>query len=325
MNANPFTYGFRVAGGPQEKRKLITWAKAFAAHCVGDVSTGEAYLSAWTYGLELVGYLAKHESTAGYTGPCFADLLPLDIDGKGVDPLPDAVERTAKLLAWLECQGADLSNLSCWFSGKKGFHVLLPVTGLAGAEPGHDFHKIVRAFVARIGQESGANPDLAIYDKLRLFRAPNTRHPATGLFKVSIRAEELLRISADGVRAFAASPRPCEAPEPEAWCDWNLGGHGGYWGKGLQEASAIAVEARQPATERTALNRATLDFIRCGAPNGEREVRLFQAAANLAEFGSDERLTRALLLETALDSGLSPNEAAHAITRGISHARRNVS
>ena len=312
MDAQQFSFGFRVGGGAHETRRLVTWRKAFAAHCAGEVDTHEAYLSAWTYGPELVAHLKATGGVAGYAGPTWADWLPIDIDGVGPDPVADALDRTRRLLAWLESQGAGLEMLSCWFSGGKGFHVLLPNVGLRDARPGPRFHATARAFVARIGQASGCGPDLAIYDAVRIFRAPNTRHAKTGLFKIPFRGDELLRVSAATVRGLAVSPQPCDAPEPEPWCDWNIGGL-------FEETEAPLAPARE---DRHDLNRATLDFIKRGAVNGERERRAFMAAANLAELGADERLATALLLEAALDSGLSPNEAKRAIAGGVKHGSR---
>ena len=46
MDKHAFSYGFRVAGPPHTPRRLVTWRKAWAAHCAGDTDTGEAYLSA---------------------------------------------------------------------------------------------------------------------------------------------------------------------------------------------------------------------------------------------------------------------------------------
>jgi hypothetical protein len=317
MDAQEFTYGFRVAGAPHEPRRLVNWRKAWTAHCAGELDTSEAYLSAWTYGPELVAHMKAFGGVAGFTGPVWADWIPLDIDGAGADPVADALDRTRRLLAWLESQGAELDKVSCWFSGGKGFHVLLPVLGLADAKPGPGFNKAARAFVARIGAATGVGPDLAIYDPVRIFRAPNTRHAKSGLYKVPLRADELLGgISVDAVRRLAAEPRPGDVPQQEIWCDWQIGG---MWGEPATEAAAAPVAP--VVVDREALNRDTLDFIRRGAANGERERRCFMAAANLAELGADERLASALLQESALDSGLAPNEVRRAIAGGVKHGR----
>ena len=318
MDTYGCTFGFRVAGAPHEPRRLVTWHKAFAAHCAGELDIGEAYISAWTYGPELLAHMKTSGGVAGFSGPCFADWIPIDIDGTGADPVADALERVRRLLLHLESQGGDIHKLSCWFSGGKGFHVLMPNTIGAMARPAPGFPRVVRAFVRCIGEASGAGPDLAVYDAVRILRAPNTRHPKSGLFKMPLRAEEVLNISADAVRRLAAEPRPGDVPEPEPWCDWTLGE---VWAQAESEVEATARSAPAAREDRQALNRATLDFLRNGAVNGERELRCFRAAANLAELGADERLAAALLRDVALDSGLAPGEAARAIAGGVKHGR----
>ncbi len=315
MNEHEFTFGFRVRGGPHGVRRLVTWRKAFEAYCQSEAPTDEAYLSLWTYDVSLVEHMRGNGGVAGFSGPTWADWIPIDIDGVGADPVGDALDRTRRLLCWLESQNADLARLSCWFSGGKGFHVLLPNHDLRDARPGPRFRVDVRAFVECIGAASGCGPDPAIYDAVRIFRAPNTRHTRTGLFKVAISADDLLRISADGVRRLAAAPRPMETPEPGMWCDWEIGG---MFAASEEVPTPIARE------DRTALSRSTMDFIRSGATDGEREKRCFAAAANLAELDCNERLAVALLLDSALDSGLSPSEAKRAITCGIKHSARGA-
>src|SRR5688572_32147453 len=63
-----------------------------------------------------------------------------------------------------------------------------------------------------------------------------------------------------------------------------------------------------PYTTLFRFNRLTLDFIRDGAPEGERQNRLYSAAANLREHGEPAALVHGLLTEAALDSGLPPSE-----------------
>jgi hypothetical protein len=70
------------------------------------------------------------------------------------------------------------------------------------------------------------------------------------------------------------------------------------------------------------LNRGTIDFIRDGAPEGERATRLFGAAANLAELGSPLLLAFELLRPAALDCGLPPAEVARTIKNAFEHGRK---
>jgi hypothetical protein len=56
-----------------------------------------------------------------------------------------------------------------------------------------------------------------------------------------------------------------------------------------------------------------LEVGRPGAAPGERQTRLYSAAANLREEGAPLRLAEALLTEAALDAGLAPGEVARTI------------
>jgi len=331
LDAKDFIYGFRVEGSVHQARKRVNWYKAFKKHCEGDLSTNEAYLSAWMFGPELEAHLKERGRVAGFLGPTWTDWIAVDIDGTGNDPLENALVRTRRLLWWLEKKtAAALEALPCWFSGNKGFHVLLPVKGLC-AEPGLRFDETARAFVAFIGSEvksvgghdqsQNLVPDLSIYDKVRIIRAPNTKHPRTDFYKVSIPADALLKISADGVRKLASSPRPTDAPEPKDWCDWNARD---WWSKAQAVVQEDVSRAKTNSLSRTALNRDTMDCVRNGFSGKNREVSFFQFAANLAEFGADERMVVALLQDHALDSGLSPKEIRHAFATGVKHGQRQV-
>ncbi|OQC05770.1 MAG: hypothetical protein BWX80_01888 [Candidatus Hydrogenedentes bacterium ADurb.Bin101] len=88
--------------------------------------------------------------------------------------------------------------------------------------------------------------------------------------------------------------------------------------------AAKAASVPDKASERDSLNRATLEFIADGAANGERHNRLFQAAANLGEFGASEKLAAALLVEAARDSGLPSREIADTIAAGVAHGRKGA-
>src|SRR5581483_3828567 len=100
------------------------------------------------------------------------------------------------------------------------------------------------------------------------------------------------------------------------------------WQAALQ---AVEREAEGKAQRRAAvadgtprLNRATLDYIRDGADQGDRHRLLFSAAANLAEFGCPPALAHALLTETALDSGLPPADVRRQIDCGLNHVGKGA-
>jgi hypothetical protein len=312
--------GFRVLGAATSRRRLIDFDAAFAAYaeCAANAEVRrEAYLSAFTYGEEFRSHLTETGSTKGYEGPCSTPWFWFDLDGEDLDTtLADARRLAAGILH--RYRTLDDDALLLFFSGRKGAHVGLPVTW--GPAPSVGFHRTARRFAEALAAAFGVPIDTGVYDKVRLFRAPNSRHPKTGLHKRRLTLDELLHLDADRVRQLAAGPEPFALPvvtatDPQTVADWQVA---------LQ---AVEREAEGKAERRAALangtpglNRNTLDFIRDGADQGDRHRLLFSAAANLAEFDCPPALAHALLSEAALDSGLPPAEVRRQIDCGLKHA-----
>ena len=111
-----------------------------------------------------------------------------------------------------------------WFSGSKGFHVLVSPTAL-GVEPSPTLTvdmKAVALGLCRRLREHGA-PDLetdaAVYSLPRMLRAADQVNPKSGLFKVELSHEELANLSVDKIIQIARAPRGslwqasiCEVP-----------------------------------------------------------------------------------------------------------------
>lgn len=315
-----FRYGVVVRGAPSAGRKVCVWDSAFTAYLGGDAdSDGEAYLSAFTYPKPFLDHVRAH-GFARYVGPVYARYIPFDFDSES-DPLA-AIENAQRFLCWLEgAASADLGAVIAAYSGSKGAHLRLPVSDL-GAEPSPDFPKVAKAFAALLARSAGVKfLDAAIYDAARIFRLPNTRHPKTGRLCVPFSGGEFSRMTPEAVAALGLGDRRDGVPaiEPGAtWADWTVCD---FWTRAADYVKRKAAAVPASVNDRADLNRDTLEFIREGAGNGTRHNRLFQAAANLGEFGADERLARALLMESARDSGLPMAEIESTIRAGIKHGR----
>ncbi|MEN0109293.1 MAG: DNA primase [Planctomycetota bacterium] len=318
-NAAP--YGFRVVGGRHGLRRLVDWQAALAGHaaCEARAQTDrECYLSAFTFGDELRDHLAETGSTKGYRSPCGAAWLWLDLDDP--DNPERALDAARRLTAGLVDRYAiDGDELLVFYSGAKGYHVGLPLAVCGSPAPSERFHRIAQSFAEAAAERQGVGIDMGVYDRVRLFRAPNSRHPKTGRHKRRLAFDELLALSADAIARMAETPGPFDLPaEPAldftAVADWNAAAE-------AVEADNAARAERRAATDGATLNRRTLDFLRDGAPVGDRHRLLYSAAANLAELGADYRLAVALLNEPALDSGLPPSDVARQIRCGVESVR----
>ena len=308
-------YGYRIVGACSETRRLVDAAAAFAGYAALDERCEphkEAYLSAFQFGEDFRQLLIETGSTAGYSGSCWAPWLWFDLDS---DELHYAHQDAAALAVFLvERFAVDPGELLTFFSGSKGFHVGLP-TSLWAPGPSADFHRTARRFAERVAELAAVTIDTGVYDRVRAFRAPNSRHPKTGLHKRRLTLDELAG-PLDTIVELAKVPAPFAVPTPtrnsdQAAADWEVA------------VEQVARETEAKAVRRAAgngtptLNRATLDFIREGAGTGDRHRLLFSAAANLAEFNCTPALAVALLEESALDSGLLPKDVRRQIECGL--------
>ena len=315
MNSTDFRFGFRIVGKTCEPRRLVDAGAAFAAYASCDPKAEvhrEAYLSAFQFGPDFRHHLESTDSTAGYAGPCWSPFTWFDLDA---EELAYALADAGGLAAFLvEQYGIDPGNLLLFCSGSKGFHVGLP-TALWSPPPSVDFQRTARRFAEHVAELAAVTIDTGVYDRVRAFRAPNSRHPKTGLHKRRLTFDELLG-PLDAILELAKTPAPfdvptCSTTSNQAAADWQAA------------AALVANESEAKAARRAnsngspVLNRSTLDYIRNGADRGDRHRLLFSAAANLAEFACTPALAVALLEESALDSGLAPKDVRRGIECGL--------
>jgi hypothetical protein len=314
-------FGFRCDGKHGERR-LIEAAPAFLAHCSADPRSEpdrERYLSAFAFPDEFKKHLSATGSTAGYAGRCWSRWLWFDIDRD--DPAL-ALADVRRLVGFVLFRYAEFrdDDVLAFTSGAKGFHVGVPLTH--SPPPSVEFNAVCKALAELTSTEAGVVIDAGIYDRVRLLRAPNSRHPKTGRHKVRLTHDELMGLSADRIAELSKTPIPFDVPHVEVIPpllvdDW----------KAAEAQVRERANARATRTTTTAgrLNRKTVDYIRGGAAAGEsRHIALFSAAGNLREFGANEHLITALLEETALDDGLPPKDVARQIRTAIEHADRQA-
>jgi hypothetical protein len=320
------SYGFRIVGSCWERRRLVDAGAALRGYASCDPRADvarEAYLSSFTFGPDFRDQLESTGSTAGFSGDCWAPFLWWDIDRE--NELPAALRDARRLASFLldRYRTLDDDDLLIFYSGAKGFHVGLP-TALWGPAPSKMFNAVARSFGEQLAAAAGVAIDAGVYDKVRPFRAPNSRHPKTGLHKRRVAHRELLGLSPDKILRLAQEPIPFDLPAPaagddQAAADWQ----GAY--RRIAEQTEGKTRRRTDAAKGTpTLNRLTLDFIRKGAAVGDRHRLLFSAAANLAEFDCPPALAHALLTEAALDSGLAPGDVRRQIECGLNRVRRGA-
>jgi hypothetical protein len=315
--------GFRVVGKTTNRRRLIDAGAALAAYTALDPRAEphrEAYLSAFWFADDFRRHLDETGSSKGYDGVCWTPFLWFDIDSPDD---PECALRDARGLAAFLLQRypdpLDEDDLLVFFSGSKGYHLGLPT--FWSPKPSIACNRVARRFAEVIAAAARVTIDSGVYDKVRLFRAPNSKHPKTGLHKRRLTFAELLNLDGERHRELAKEPQPFDLPTITRTCDQAAAD----WQAALQAAekeSEAKTQRRAVADGTPRLNRTTLDYIRDAAEQGDRHRLLFSAAANLAEFNCPPALAHALLTETGLDSGLPPAEVRRQIDCGLSHVAK---
>jgi hypothetical protein len=313
LEPSAFPYGFRVVDGRDQERRLCDFNAAFVAHLGDDERADngkEVYLSAYQFSQDFREYLKTHGTTKGFSGPTWSPWLWFDIDR---DSFHDAMTDARRLVGFLcDRWTIDAESLLLFFSGRKGFHIGLP-TSLWNAQPAAAFHEYTKHFAKSLASLADVVVDDGVYDRVRLFRAPNSRHQRSGLRKRRLTADEFFRLSADAMLTQAQEPQESELPKPvplgeRAAADWTDAVSFMH-----KHAEAVSLKGSDDAR----LNALTRVFINEGATSGDRHRLLYSAARNLAEFACPAALAHALLTPPGLDSGLSPSDVRRQIDCGL--------
>jgi hypothetical protein len=179
----------------------------------------ECYASIFRFSADVLRYLAEHRvdgrpSIAGYDGRLWSPFLPFDVDAHPpaatLDEALQLARRVYGLLtgSWQAPHGA----VHVYFSGAKGFHVLLDTRVFGRVTPAADLHRVFTRLRLAVLRElpDQARPlfDLAIGDAVRLLRLPNTRHAGSGLYKIPLASDELRHEAVPAIMALARAPRP---------------------------------------------------------------------------------------------------------------------
>lgn len=311
-----------VEGALAAPRHVVSAEALFRAyHECDEVNTDrEAFGTVYQYpAAEYGAHVWRVGSPKGYDGPAACCRLPWDIDREND---PDAALAGARSLVGflLDRYGAHAENgLGAYFSGAKGYHVTL--VALPGFHAMPHVPAVVKLLCLTVARKAGVAVDSAVYDRQRLFRLPNTRHPKTGLYKRFLSAEELFRLNPAQIRELAGHPAGFAVPGVGEDCE--------QLAEDWIEAEKHALAA--PATRGGVCCAPSScpvvpDYVRRFIGFEEiqdpgRAVTLFRCAAALSEVGTPPPVVRGLLEEPALKSGLEAWEVEKQLAAGIAHGR----
>ena len=163
---------------------------------------GERYKSVYRFDDTILEYKALRSIKKGVK--FYADYLTLDIDDKD---LQGAITSLGKALEYLDFREVGYET---WFSGSKGFHILIP-TSQFGFQPTDDAD-ILKRMANGIAEKCKITIDTSIYNVSRILRIKGSKHGKSGLYKIPL---ENPRIPLEEMQALAVAPMEDPFPEPD--------------------------------------------------------------------------------------------------------------
>lgn len=176
----------------------------------------DCFRSLYIYTEDLLKTVQRTKTVQKYEGLHSSDAIVFDFDGD--DKAPDFIaefglvkEEVLKFVNQLTfTYDVDIDSIFIFFSGNKGFHILLPFQIITeGNIFRTDYYKIYRKFVEEI-TDGYTYADTSIYNPMRVIRISNTKHSKSGLYKIPITYNELKTLSPIQIREMATKPRTIE-------------------------------------------------------------------------------------------------------------------
>ena len=172
----------------------------------------ECYQSIYLFPQEFKDYTEKNKSVKEYKGKIWIDWIPIDVDNEDLKIAKLHVLKIIDLL--IKIYHLNPQDIKYYFSGAKGFHILIS-SSLLALTPSENLHTTIKTFVENLVAGLDVKIDLKVYDKTRIFRIPNTINIKSGLYKVPLIYKRMVDTGIETIKEYAKQPR--HLPFETAW------------------------------------------------------------------------------------------------------------
>ena len=171
----------------------------------------ECYTSHFPFDKSILEYVEIHKTIKDHKGKHFCPYILIDIDNES--DLNESKSRALEIITRLQSE-YDLSpeDLSIYFSGNKGFHIVINLNTFGAPEPHEDMGYLIKIAVKELCGE--IKHDTVIYENHRLIRVENSLHTKSNLYKIQISYSELFSLSVDEIKTLAKRPRTFTRKKP---------------------------------------------------------------------------------------------------------------
>lgn len=171
----------------------------------------EYYISHFPFDKSILDYVAIHKTVKDHVGKHYCPFILFDIDND-LD-LSESKSRAISIITRLQAEyGISPEDLSIYFSGNKGFHVVINLGSFGSPEPSEKMGSIIKSVVKELCGD--IKHDTVVYENHRLMRVENSMNAKSGLYKIQISFSELFTLSIDQIRELAKRPRTFTRKKP---------------------------------------------------------------------------------------------------------------
>jgi hypothetical protein len=197
--------------------------------------------------------------------------------------------------------------IKLYFSGNKGFHIEVD-SAVFGIKPCSNLHEQYKALGAKLKSDTMYKTlDIKIYEYRRLLRLPNSINKETGLYKVPIDYDFLIKSTYEDMKVYASKEQHIKtAPsklvaEAKAKYDEFIKAHFETENKRVLTSRAIGEYKRSeyPPCVKEILSR--------GAVSGQRNATAFALASSLLQKGSSLEETINTVLDWNKEKNVPPS------------------
>lgn len=195
----PADYKYVDAWHTDENGKSSNWVRL-------ELSAVSDYQQQTAFNYNCFATVQRFANPDRVKGEDFLAPLYFDLD---YEPDPAVSQADAVKLVKFFTEELDVkpSDLWIYFSGSKGFHVLISSQAL-GIKPRNDLHKVFKHIAGYLVHRLGLSSlDLVVYTSSRMLRLPNSIHQKTKRFKIELSIEDLGTLTLAEIQAKAETPR----------------------------------------------------------------------------------------------------------------------
>jgi len=165
----------------------------------------EAYQSIFPVHESMIAHVKAHKSNAGYEGLYYCRRIVFDIDME--DDVQEAQKQTNILVSRLMTKyQLKPEEMRYFFSGKKGFHVVLNSDLFGGFAPEKELPSKIKVLALKLA-EGILGLDTGIYAKNKYIRLANSQHAESELYKIELTYEEISEFDLSEIAALAREER----------------------------------------------------------------------------------------------------------------------